>query len=79
MRIYTYYAIMSSGLCPYIGNKSEDIMFTKKHSSHPGLKIIIVGCGKVGRNLVEQLSKEGHDITVIDKKSCYGDTDVQYA
>lgn len=44
-------------------------MFTKKHSSHPGLKIIIVGCGKVGRNLVEQLSKEGHDITVIDKKA----------
>ena len=26
-------------------------MFTKKHSSHPGLKIIIVGCGKVGSNL----------------------------
>ena len=32
-----------------------------------GLKIIIVGCGKVGANLVDQLSKEGHDITVIDK------------
>ena len=34
-----------------------------------GLKIIIVGCGKVGANLVAQLSKEGHDITVIDKKA----------
>lgn len=34
-----------------------------------GLNIIIVGCGKVGETLVEQLSKEGHDITVIDKKS----------
>ena len=34
-----------------------------------GLKIIIVGCGKVGANLVDQLSKEGHDITVIDKKA----------
>lgn len=34
-----------------------------------GLKIIIVGCGKVGENLVDQLSKEGHDITVIDKKA----------
>lgn len=34
-----------------------------------GLKIIIVGCGKVGANLVDQLSKEGHDITVIDKKT----------
>ena len=34
-----------------------------------GLKIIIVGCGKVGANLVDQLSKEGQDITVIDKKA----------
>lgn len=34
-----------------------------------GLTIIIVGCGKVGETLVEQLSKEGHDITVIDKNS----------
>ena len=34
-----------------------------------GLKIIIVGCGKVGAKLVDQLSKEGHDITVIDKKA----------
>ena len=33
----------------------------------PGLSIIIVGCGKVGSTLVEQLSKEGHDITIIDK------------
>jgi trk system potassium uptake protein TrkA len=32
-----------------------------------GLKIIIVGCGKVGAALVEQLSQEGHDITMIDK------------
>ena len=32
-----------------------------------GLSIIIVGCGKVGITLVEQLSREGHDITVIDK------------
>ena len=34
-----------------------------------GLSIIIVGCGKVGQTLVEQLSKEGHDITIIDKKA----------
>ena len=34
-----------------------------------GLKIIIVGCVKVGANLVDQLSKEGHDITVIDNKA----------
>ena len=32
-----------------------------------GLSIIIVGCGKVGITLVEQLSREGHDITVIDR------------
>ena len=32
-----------------------------------GLNIIIVGCGKVGRALVEQLSKAGHYITIIDK------------
>ncbi|MCQ2531484.1 MAG: Trk system potassium transporter TrkA [Saccharofermentans sp.] len=32
-----------------------------------GLKIIIVGAGKVGSSLVEQLSSEGHDITLIDK------------
>ena len=32
-----------------------------------GLSIVIVGCGKVGLTLVEQLSREGHDITVIDK------------
>ncbi len=31
------------------------------------MKIIIVGCGKVGLTLAEQLNNEGHDITVIDK------------
>lgn len=42
-------------------------MFKKATPAKAGLKIIIVGCGKVGRNLVQQLSKEGHDITVIDQ------------
>lgn len=32
-----------------------------------GLNIIIVGCGKVGSTITEQLYKEGHDITLIDK------------
>lgn len=41
-------------------NKAE-----KKHN----LNIIIVGIGKVGGTLVEQLSKEGNDITIIDKNS----------
>lgn len=43
-------------------------MFRKQISStKKGLKIIIVGCGKVGATLTEQLSNEGHDITLIDK------------
>ena len=33
------------------------------------MNIIIAGCGKVGSALAEQLSKEGHDITVIDQSS----------
>lgn len=32
------------------------------------MKIIIVGCGNVGRTLAEQLCKENHDITVIDNR-----------
>ncbi len=31
------------------------------------MRIIIVGCGKVGATLAEQLDQEGHDITIIDK------------
>lgn len=31
------------------------------------MKIIVVGCGKVGLTLTEQLNNEGHDITVIDR------------
>lgn len=43
-------------------------MFRKQASStKKGLQIIIVGCGKVGATLTEQLSNEGHDITLIDK------------
>ena len=34
-----------------------------------GLKIIVVGCGKVGKTLVEQLYSEGHDVTVIDQNA----------
>ena len=30
------------------------------------MKIIVVGCGKVGAALTAQLSQEGHDIAVID-------------
>ena len=31
------------------------------------MKIIIVGCGKVGETLTHDLSREGHDVTVIDR------------
>lgn len=42
----------------------------KKTSTKPkGLRIIIVGCGKVGSALLGHLTKEGHDITVIDKNA----------
>lgn len=42
-------------------------MFESRKEAPRGLKIIIVGCGKVGSTLVEQLSQEGHNITVVDK------------
>ena len=32
------------------------------------MKIIIVGCGKVGSTLAEHLDQEGHDITIIDRQ-----------
>lgn len=45
-------------------------MFKKESkTAQKGLNIIIVGCGKVGITLTEKLSKEGHDITVIDKNA----------
>lgn len=44
-------------------------MFKKNDTSGDGLKIIIVGGGKVGATLIEQLSGEGHDITLIDKNA----------
>ncbi len=44
-------------------------MFENRKEAPKGLKIIIVGCGKVGATLVDQLSQEGHDITVVDKNA----------
>jgi trk system potassium uptake protein TrkA len=43
-------------------------MFHKNHSAK-GLRIIIVGCGKVGATLIRELDKEGHEITIIDRKA----------
>ena len=31
------------------------------------MKIIIVGCGKVGRTLAEELNKDDNEVTVIDR------------
>ncbi len=31
------------------------------------MKIIIVGCGRVGAQLAEMLSQEGHEVAIIDK------------
>ena len=41
----------------------------KMSANSNGLKIIIVGAGKVGETLTAQLIKEKHDITVIDQSS----------
>ena len=32
------------------------------------MRIVIVGIGKVGRALAEHLSREGHDVAVIDNR-----------
>lgn len=37
------------------------------------MKIIIVGCGKVGETLCADLSHEGHDVTVVDKNDAVVD------
>lgn len=42
-------------------------MQLKTAKKKPGsMNIIIVGCGKVGHTLTEQLVREGHDVTVVD-------------
>ena len=41
----------------------------KAGAARDGLNIILVGCGKVGVSLVEKLSQEGHNITVVDRQA----------
>lgn len=49
------------------------------HSVSKSLKIIIVGNGKVGHTLIEQLSREGNNITVIEKDpAMIADLDSQF-
>ena len=31
------------------------------------MKIIVIGCGTIGRTIIDHLSSEGHDITIIDR------------
>ena len=30
------------------------------------MKIIVVGCGKIGRTIAEQLNNENHEVIIID-------------
>lgn len=49
------------------------------HALTKSLKIIIVGNGKVGHTLIEQLSREGNNITVIEKDpAMIADLDAQF-
>ena len=47
--------------------KEWRIEMAKKSLTRRGLKIIVVGCGKVGETLTDQLTREGHEVTLIDK------------
>ncbi|HVM29218.1 MAG TPA: TrkA family potassium uptake protein [Candidatus Limnocylindrales bacterium] len=33
------------------------------------MKVIIVGCGRVGAGLAERMAREGHDVTILDLES----------
>lgn len=49
------------------GERERDSMaILRQKKNKAALKIIIVGCGKVGHTLAEQLSREGHSITIVD-------------
>ena len=43
------------------------------------MNIIIVGCGRIGSTLVEELSGENHDISIIDEQTVSGLTTTGYA
>ena len=32
------------------------------------MKIVLIGSGKVGKTIIKHISKEGHDLCIIDKK-----------
>lgn len=63
----------------YIGTGGWQMFSSLTQSANKSLKIIIVGNGKVGHALTEQLSKEGNNITVIEKDpSVIADLDSQF-
>ena len=33
------------------------------------MKVIVVGCGKVGKTIADELVKEGHDIVLVDQNA----------
>lgn len=49
--------------------RGKNMFGSKKNNNKKVLKVIIVGCGKVGSTLVEQLSRENAEITVVDTNS----------
>ena len=38
-----------------------------RQEAHESMKIVIIGAGKIGVTLADQLVREGHEITVIDR------------
>jgi trk system potassium uptake protein TrkA len=38
-----------------------------KSYNPPSVKVLIVGCGRVGSRLAANLSEDGHDVTVVDR------------
>ena len=40
---------------------------SKKRQGFRKMKIIVVGCGKIGTHIVAMLSKEGHDVVAVDR------------
>src|SRR5699024_7422776 len=50
-----------------VSRNRRRIMNIRKKKKAKGLHIIIVGCGKVGSNLVDRLIEDEHNISVIDQ------------
>ena len=44
--------------------KSSNIYFAEKEGNK--MKVIVVGCGKIGTAIISSLVAEGHDVTAVD-------------